>query len=277
MFAKGRIGNRMAVVGAAVAGFALGAAGFAAASHDSGGVGVEAQVEAQVDAERADDVNSSSSPSSSSSTAVSTTVDDDDTTSTPRRTSVIVAAAAPTTSVGRSLSVDASSTSVANTIDDDDDSTSTSVANTAVSNTAVSNTAVSNTAVSNTAVSNTVDDHGGHGEDHDDDDSTSTSVANTIDDDNGSTSTSVVTTNAPSAPAPFTQTYSSAGGSITVTWNGSSLSLDAINANAGFVGEIEDGGGSRVRVDFESNSGSGGDDARIEVRVEGGQIEVRVD
>lgn len=228
MFAKGRIGNRMAVVGAAVAGFALGAAGFAAASHDSGGVGVEAQVEAQVDAERADDVNSSSSPSSSSSTAVSTTVDDDDTTSTPRRTSVIVAAAAPTTSVGRSLSVDASSTSVANTIDDDDDSTS-------------------------------------------------TSVANTIDDDNGSTSTSVVTTNAPSAPAPFTQTYSSAGGSITVTWNGSSLSLDAINANAGFVGEIEDGGGSRVRVDFESNSGSGGDDARIEVRVEGGQIEVRVD
>ena len=60
-----------------------------------------------------------------------------------------------------------------------------------------------------------------------------------------------------------------------MTWNGRSLSLDSINANAGFVGEIEDGGGSRVRVDFENNSG--GDDARIEVRVEDGQVRVRVD
>jgi hypothetical protein len=62
-----------------------------------------------------------------------------------------------------------------------------------------------------------------------------------------------------------------------VTWNGSSLSLDTINPAPGFVAEIEDGGGSRVRVDFESNSGSGGDDARIEVRVDGGRLEVRVD
>ncbi|HTH05310.1 MAG TPA: hypothetical protein VL916_05550, partial [Ilumatobacteraceae bacterium] len=192
--------------------------------------------------------------SSSSSTAVTTTIDDDATS-----TSVTMAALAPSTSVrvsdpgliarDRSHSSDATSTSVANTVDDDDDddnSTSTSVAN-------------------------TIDDD-------DDDDNTSTSVANTIDDDDdNSTSTSVATTNAPAAPAPFTQTYSSAGGSITVTWNGSSLSLDSINANAGFVGEIEDGGGSRVRVDFESNGGSGGDDARIEVRVEGGRLEVRVD
>jgi hypothetical protein len=32
-----------------------------------------------------------------------------------------------------------------------------------------------------------------------------------------------------------------------------------------------------VRVDFESNGDSGGDDARIEVRVEDGRFEVRVD
>ena len=82
---------------------------------------------------------------------------------------------------------------------------------------------------------------------------------------------------APAAPAPFTQSYSSSGGSITVTWNGSSLSLDAINPAPGFVAEIEDAGGSRVRVDFESDGGSGGDDSRIEVRVEDGRLEVRVD
>jgi hypothetical protein len=203
-----RIGNRAVVVAAGVAGFALGAAGFAAASHDSG------------ELERA-----ASSSSSSSSTAVSTTVDDDD-------------------------DDDATSTSVATTVDDDDDvTTSTSVANTV------------------DATSTSIGD--------DDDDNTSTSVANTIDDDDTSTSSS--TTNAPAAPAPFTQSYSSAGGSITVTWNGSSLSLDAISPAPGFAAEIEDAGGSRVRVDFEGNGGSGGDDARIEVRIEDGRFEVRVD
>jgi hypothetical protein len=107
-----------------------------------------------------------------------------------------------------------------------------------------------------------------------DDDNTSTSVANTIDDDED-TSTSSSTTDVPAAPAPFTQSYSSAGGSITVTWNGSSLSLDAIDPAPGFAAEIEDAVGTRVRVDFERLDG--GDDARIEVRIEDGRFEVRVD
>ena len=60
-----------------------------------------------------------------------------------------------------------------------------------------------------------------------------------------------------------------------MTWNGSSLSLDAINPAPGFAAEIEDAGGTRVRVDFERLDG--GDDARIEVRIEDGRFEVRVD
>ena len=60
-----------------------------------------------------------------------------------------------------------------------------------------------------------------------------------------------------------------------MTWNGSSLSLDAISPATGFVAEIKDGGGDRVRVEFERRRR--GDDARIEVRVEDGQLEVRVD
>jgi hypothetical protein len=58
-----------------------------------------------------------------------------------------------------------------------------------------------------------------------------------------------------------------------VIWNGSSLVLGAVNAAAGFTGEIHDNDGSRVRVDFES------DDAehRVEVRVEDGRVEVRID
>jgi hypothetical protein len=214
---------------------------------------------------------------------VSTTIDDDDTTS----TSVANTVDATTTSVDDDD--DSTSTSVANTVDatttsvdDDDDSTSTSVANT------VDDHGIHDDNTS-TSVANTVDDHGGHQgddgvddngvDDHgDDDDNTSTSVATTVEDNDDATSTSVAsTTNAPSAPAAFTQSYSSRGGSITVTWNGSSLSLDAINPNAGFVGEVHDATASRVRVDFESNGGSGGDDARIEVRVEDGRVEARVD
>ena len=112
----------------------------------------------------------------------------------------------------------------------------------------------------------------------DDDDNTSTSVATTIERRRRQHQHVVVTTTQrPARPRPFTQSYSSTGGSITVTWNGSSLSLDAINPAPGFAAEIEDAGGSRVRVDFESDGGSGGDDSRIEVRVEDGRLEVRVD
>ncbi len=58
-----------------------------------------------------------------------------------------------------------------------------------------------------------------------------------------------------------------------MTWNGSSLILGAVNAAPGFTAEIHDNDGSRVRVDFESNDG----EHRVEVRVEDGQVEVRID
>jgi hypothetical protein len=60
---------------------------------------------------------------------------------------------------------------------------------------------------------------------------------------------------------------------VTVTWNGSSLSLDAINPANGFAAEIKDGGGDRVRVDFEGND----DEFRVEVRFNDGEMRVRID
>ena len=59
-----------------------------------------------------------------------------------------------------------------------------------------------------------------------------------------------------------------------MTWNGSSLSLDAISPADGFVAEIKDGGGDRVRVEFERGDGHS---PRIEVRVNDGQLEVEID
>ena len=58
-----------------------------------------------------------------------------------------------------------------------------------------------------------------------------------------------------------------------VTWNGSSLILGSVSAAPGFTAEIHDDDGTRVRVDFE------GDDAehRVEIRVEDGRVEVRID
>ena len=61
-----------------------------------------------------------------------------------------------------------------------------------------------------------------------------------------------------------------------MSWNGSSLSLDAISPAAEFVAEIQDGGGDRVRVEFDRNGGEG-HSPRIEVRVDDGRLEVRVD
>jgi len=77
------------------------------------------------------------------------------------------------------------------------------------------------------------------------------------------------TSGVPQADAPFTQQYSSAGGSITVSWDGSALSLLGVAANAGFEPEIEDQSSSRIRVRFRGDD----DDARIEVRARDGQVE----
>jgi hypothetical protein len=50
--------------------------------------------------------------------------------------------------------------------------------------------------------------------------------------------------------------------------------LDAVDPAGGFVAEIKDGGGDRVRVEFEAEDGHS---PRIEVRLNDGRIEVRVD
>ena len=79
------------------------------------------------------------------------------------------------------------------------------------------------------------------------------------------------TTTAAPAPDPVTQTYSSAGGSITVRWDGVALSLLDVTPAAGFDSEVEDDRPDRIRVRFQGDG-----DFRIEIRVEDGEI-VRVE
>ncbi len=105
-------------------------------------------------------------------------------------------------------------------------------------------------------------------------DDTVSSTPNSVDDDSNSSVPDNSTPGQP-LPAPFTETYMSAGGSITVTWSGTAFTLDAVNAAAGFEAEIHDQRSDRVRVDFESNDG----DARIEVRIsdDDNSLRVRID
>jgi hypothetical protein len=90
----------------------------------------------------------------------------------------------------------------------------------------------------------------------------STTVAPTT----AATTNPTTTTDPPGTP-PFTTTYSSSGGSITVDWNGTSLSLLAVQPAAGYTAEVEDQTSSRIRVRFR-----GDDDARIEIRADDGQV-----
>ena len=78
-----------------------------------------------------------------------------------------------------------------------------------------------------------------------------------------SSSSSTSTTIATQGPAPFTKTYASSGGSITVSWNGSALSLDAVNPAAGHDsgdrgqrGDADPGPVPRARPTRGSRSGS---------------------
>ena len=105
-------------------------------------------------------------------------------------------------------------------------------------------------------------------------DDTGSSTPNSIDDDSNSSVPDNSTPGQP-LPAPFTETYSSAGGSITVTWSGTAFTLDSVNAANGFVAEINDQRWDRVRVDFEGNDG----DTRIEVRIsdDDNSLRVRID
>jgi hypothetical protein len=85
-------------------------------------------------------------------------------------------------------------------------------------------------------------------------------------------SSSTSSTVATQAPAPSTETHDSSGGSITVTWNGSALSLDAVNPADGHTAEIEDNTPTRIRVRFRGPA-----ESRIEVRVENGEVTERID
>ncbi|MCE9621182.1 MAG: hypothetical protein K8R99_02435 [Actinomycetia bacterium] len=105
-------------------------------------------------------------------------------------------------------------------------------------------------------------------------DDTVNSTPNSVDDDSNSSVPDNSTPGQP-LPAPFTETYTSAGGSITVTWNGTAFTLDSVNAATGFTAEIHDQRSDRIRVDFEGNDG----DARIEVRIsdDDNSLRVRID
>ena len=77
------------------------------------------------------------------------------------------------------------------------------------------------------------------------------------------------TTSQPDVPPlqPFTKTYDSAYGSITVNWNGSALSLLTVSPIAGATAEIQDQETLKIRVLFV-----GGDESRIEIRVNNGEL-----
>lgn len=87
-----------------------------------------------------------------------------------------------------------------------------------------------------------------------------------------STSSSTSSTSSTAAPvgdAPFTQQYASTGGSITVRWDGSALTLVSVDPADGYTAEIEDQSATRVRVRFRGDDG----DSRIEIRVRDGVVE----
>jgi hypothetical protein len=83
-----------------------------------------------------------------------------------------------------------------------------------------------------------------------------------------STSAAAPTTTTAPDPETITETYSSAGGSITVGWDGSALSLLEVSAAVGFAAEVEDEQADRIRVRFEGDGG----DFRIVIRLEDGEI-----
>ena len=101
---------------------------------------------------------------------------------------------------------------------------------------------------------------------------TSTSSSSTSSSTSSSSSSSTSTSLAAQGPAPFTKTYNSAGGSITVTWDGTALSLGAVNPAADATVEVEDNTASRIRIRFH-----GAAESRIEIRYENGQITERID
>lgn len=102
------------------------------------------------------------------------------------------------------------------------------------------------------------------------DNTTGNSTDDSVDSDDDSSGPSSSNPGLP-LPAPFTKTYVSGGGSITVTWTGTAFVLGSVDASAGYTAEIEDQRWDRIRVDFE-----GANDSRIEVRISDDDNSVRV-
>ncbi len=115
------------------------------------------------------------------------------------------------------------------------------------------------------STSSTIDDNGG------DDNGSSTSVDDSDDDSDDDDSTSTTAGSSNPLPAPFTETYNVAGGSITVTWDGAKFHLDAVNAAEGHTPEVETRN-DRIKVRFR-----GDNDSRIEVRISDDDNSLRVE
>jgi hypothetical protein len=105
-----------------------------------------------------------------------------------------------------------------------------------------------------------------------DDDVTSTSLddntSTTIDDDTTSTT---VREETPSADRSVTYQVADAG-SVTVRIASGQLTLLDVGANAGWTFEVEDGGGDRVRVEFER----GDDDVEFRLQFHGSELRLEI-
>src|SRR6056297_2272944 len=232
--------SRLGIVAAATIGFAVGAVGFAAAQPDDSSPEVMA-------------------PPASTDDGPVTTVNDD----------------GPVTTVGDDGPV--------TTVDDDGPTTSVDDGPTVTSGTTV--TTVGDgpvTTVDDDGPVTSVDDDGPTTSVDDGPTVTSGTTVTTVDDgpvtsvDDGpvtSVDDGPTTSVASALPEPFTTSYSSSGGSIGVTWSGTAFTLNSVTPAAGFRAEIEHQSWDRVRVDFEGAD----DDARIEVRINDGRLQFRVD
>jgi hypothetical protein len=80
------------------------------------------------------------------------------------------------------------------------------------------------------------------------------------------------TSAAPTAPQGATQTFSSAGGSITVRMDGDQLTVTAVNPAAGFHADTGDHSGRRVDVTFKSGS----HESEITVKVVNGAMQPNI-
>ena len=233
---RSRLGNRTAVIIAGTVGFAVGGVGLAAATQSTS---TDDNPTTSVDATPNSVDDSPSSSVDATIVRIPSTVDDNPGGDNP----------SSSTPADPSTSVDATIVSVPTSIDDDpsDDDTSSSTPN-------------------------TVDDD----DDDDDDDSSSSVPGNSVPDssvpDNSVPGSSVPTR---SLPAPFTQTYTSTGGSISVSWSGTAFTLNSVNAADGYTAEVKDSNWDRVRVDFEGDD----NDSRIEVRIsdDDGSLRVNID